>query len=255
MEIKGASAIVTGGASGLGEATARELAGLGARVVVLDRAEDAGKAVAAELDGLFVATDVTDPSQVEAAVAAAADFAPLRVLVNCAGRGLAARTVGRDGEPLDIKTFERVIRINLLGSFDVARHAAAAMARTEPDSEGQRGVILNTASVAAFDGQVGQVAYSASKGGVVGMTLPMARDLASIGVRVNTIAPGLFDTPIYGTGEKAEAFKAKLGESVVFPQRLGYAEEFAKLAVALVTNSYMNGEVVRLDGAIRLPPR
>jgi NAD(P)-dependent dehydrogenase (short-subunit alcohol dehydrogenase family) len=188
-------------------------------------------------------------------VATASELGPLRVLVNCAGVGRAARTLDRSNSPLAMTAFEFVIRVNLLGSFNCARLAAAAMALTPPDADGQRGVILNTASVAAFDGQIGQVAYAASKGGLVGMTLPMARDLATVGVRVNTIAPGLFDTPIYGSGETAEQFKKRLGESVLFPHRLGHSDEFATLALEMITNSYINGEVVRLDGAIRLPPR
>lgn len=255
MDVTAVAAIVTGGASGLGEATARRLAGMGARVVIVDRQDEAGQKVAAELGGVFAHADVTSVQEVGAAVAAASDLGPLRVVVNCAGRGLAARTLSREGQPLDLDLFERIVRINLIGSFNVASQAAAAIAATEPTPGGERGAILHTASVAAYDGQIGQVAYSASKGGIVGITLPMARDLAVSGIRVNTIAPGLFDTPIYGTGEKADAFKAKLGESVVFPQRLGEAEEFAALAISLITNSYMNGEVVRLDGAIRLPPK
>jgi NAD(P)-dependent dehydrogenase (short-subunit alcohol dehydrogenase family) len=255
MNIEGASAIVTGGASGLGAATARVLAERGARVVILDRQEDAGRKVAAELGGVFAAADVSDEEQVQAAIDAALSLAPLRVLVNCAGLGPATRIVDREGTPIPLKKFEFIIRVNLIGSYNCARLAAAAMTRSEPTEDGARGVILNTASVAAFDGQIGQTPYSAAKGGVVAMTLPMARDLALHGIRVNTIAPGLIDTPIYGQGEKAEAFKAKLGTSVVFPQRLGFADEFASMAIEMVTNSYMNGEVVRLDGAVRLPPR
>ncbi len=179
----------------------------------------------------------------------------MRVLVNCAGLGPPARIVSRDGTPIPLKNFEFVIRVNLIGSYNCARLAAAAMCRSEPLNDGERGAILHTASVAAFDGQIGQTPYSAAKGGVVSMTLPMARDLALHGIRVNTIAPGLIDTPIYGEGEKADEFKAKLGASVVFPQRLGFADEFASLARELITNSYMNGETIRLDGAVRLPPR
>jgi len=255
MNIEGASAIVTGGASGLGAATARALAERGARVVILDRQEDAGRKVAAELGGVFAAADVSDENQVQAAVDTAVGLGPLRVLVNCAGLGPATRIVDREGTPIPLKKFEFIIRVNLIGSYNCARLAAAAMTRSEPLQDGARGVILNTASVAAFDGQIGQTPYSAAKGGVVAMTLPMARDLALHGIRVNTIAPGLIDTPIYGHGEKADAFKARLGTSVVFPQRLGFADEFASMALELVTNSYMNGEVVRLDGAIRMPPR
>ena len=255
MEISGAAALVTGGASGLGAATARLLAARGAKVVIADRNAELGTAIADEIGGRFANTDVTDTEQVQAAVDAASAMGPLRVLMNCAGIGSAARTVDRKGNPFDLQTFEFVIRVNLIGSFNCLRLAAAAMSRTEPLAEGERGAIVNTASVAAFDGQIGQAAYSASKGGVVGMTLPIARDLAAIGVRVNTIAPGLIDTPIYGEGEASEAFKANLGKSVLFPQRLGTSEEFASLALEVVTNSYMNGETIRIDGGIRMPPK
>jgi len=255
MDVAGASAIVTGGASGLGAATARALAAKGGRVVILDRQADAGQQLAEEVEGAFALADVSDEDQVQAAVDVAVGLAPLRVLVNCAGLGPAARIVDRDGTPIPLKKFEFAVRVNLIGSYNCARLAAAAMTRSAPMESGERGAILHTASVAAFDGQIGQTPYSAAKGGVVGMTLPMARDLALHGIRVNTIAPGLIDTPIYGEGEKAEEFKAKLGSSVVFPQRLGHADEFASLAIELLTNSYMNGEVVRLDGAVRLPPR
>jgi len=255
VDIDGVSAIVTGGASGLGEATARALAAGGARVVILDRHAEAGQRVAEQIGGVYMLADVSDEDQVQAAVDAAIGLGPVRVLVNCAGLGPATRIVDRDGIPIPLKKFEFVVRVNLIGSYNCARLAAAAMAKSEPGPDGERGVILHTASVAAFDGQIGQTPYSAAKGGVVAMTLPMARDLALHGIRVNTIAPGLIDTPIYGEGEKAEAFKAKLGTSVVFPQRLGRSDEFASLALELITNSYMNGEVVRLDGAVRLPPR
>ncbi|WP_028935821.1 SDR family NAD(P)-dependent oxidoreductase [Pseudonocardia spinosispora] len=255
MDVTSSSAVVTGGASGLGAATARALAARGAHVVVLDRQEENGRKVAAEIGGTFALADVSDEEQVQSAVDTAVAAAPLRVLVNCAGLGPAQRIVERDGTPIPLKKFEFAVRVNLVGSYNCARLAAAAMTRSEPGADGEKGVVLHTASVAAFDGQIGQTPYAAAKGGVVGMTLPMARDLAIHGIRVNTIAPGLVDTPIYGTGDKADAFKAKLGASVVFPQRLGYAEEYATLAMELITNSYMNGEVVRLDGAIRLPPR
>ncbi|WP_329410494.1 SDR family NAD(P)-dependent oxidoreductase [Nocardia vinacea] len=254
MDVKGVSAIVTGGASGLGEATVRALAEQGARVVVLDR-QEIGQKVADSVGGVFVSADITNESEVAQAIAAAAGLGPLRVLVNCAGVGRVTRTLDRQGTPLALEKFDFVLRVNVLGTFNCIRLAAAEMAKTEADVFGQRGAILNTASVAAFDGQIGQAAYSASKGAVVGMTLPIARDLAVVGIRLNTIAPGLFDTPIYGTGAEAEAFKAKLGESVVFPRRLGHAEEFATLASELITNDYMNGEVVRLDGGIRLQPK
>jgi NAD(P)-dependent dehydrogenase (short-subunit alcohol dehydrogenase family) len=255
LDIKGASAIVTGGASGLGAATARLLAEKGAKVVVADLNETLGKQVAAEIGGVFAKTDVADEAQGKAAVDAASKLGPLRVLVNCAGLGSAGRTVDRKGNPFDLKTFEFVIRVNLIGSFNMLRLAAAAMSQVDTQNDGERGAIVNTASVAAFDGQIGQAAYSASKGGVVGMTLPIARDLAAVGIRVNTIAPGLVDTPIYGQGEASEAFKANLARSVLFPARLGTSEEFASLAVELVTNSYMNAETIRIDGGIRMPPK
>ncbi|MDQ2724728.1 MAG: SDR family NAD(P)-dependent oxidoreductase, partial [Actinomycetota bacterium] len=213
MDISGASAIVTGGASGLGEATARSLADRGARVVVLDMNDDAGEKLAKDLGGIFAHADVTNTAEVTAAVDAAGELGPLRVLVNCAGIGWATRTVGRDGSyesAHDLDVFTKVISINLIGTFNCMRLAATAMGRTDPQADNERGAIVNTASLAAFDGQIGQAAYSASKGGVVGMTLPVARDLAVIGVRVNTIAPGLIDTPIYGFGGNAEEFKAKL---------------------------------------------
>ncbi|MBW0093196.1 SDR family NAD(P)-dependent oxidoreductase [Pseudonocardia sp. KRD-184] len=256
MEISGASAVVTGGASGLGAATARLLAERGAHVVVLDVQEELGSAVAAEIGGVFAKADVADEEQVRAAVEAASELGPLRVLVNSAGLGRAGRIIGRDLSPIPLEQFEFVLRVNLVGTYNCSRLAASAMAATEPLADGtSRGAILHTASAAAFDGQIGQTPYSASKGGVVGMTLPMARDLARHGIRVNTIAPGLIDTPIYGTGEQAEAFKAQLGQSVVYPNRLGSAEEYASMAVEILTNDYMNGETVRLDGAIRMPPK
>jgi NAD(P)-dependent dehydrogenase (short-subunit alcohol dehydrogenase family) len=255
MDLTGSSAIVTGGASGLGEATARALAARGSAVVILDLNADLAEKVAAEVGGVAVVAEVSDPEQVSAAITAAKRLAPLRVLVNSAGISRAQRTVAADGTPFALDVFEHVLRTNLVGTFNCVRLAAAAMATQEPLDSGERGSIINTASAAAFDGQIGQCAYAASKGGIVSLTLPLARDLAAIGVRVNTIAPGLFDTPIYGTGEAAEKKKQQLGESVVFPRRLGDAAEFADLAVSLLTNSYMNGEVVRIDGAIRLPPK
>jgi NAD(P)-dependent dehydrogenase (short-subunit alcohol dehydrogenase family) len=256
MELAGTSALVTGGASGIGAASARALSARGARCVILDRDEDHGKAVAAEIDGVFVAADVADESEVQAAVDAAAELGPLRSLVNAAGIGHIHRTVDRDGEPFALRAFEKVIRINLIGTFNCLRLAAAKMATTEPVGvDGSRGAIVNLSSVAAFDGQIGQAAYSASKGGVVGMTLPIARDLATLGIRVNTIAPGLIDTPIYGTGERSDAFKARLGESVLFPRRLGSADELASMVIELITNDYMNGETIRVDGGIRMPPK
>jgi NAD(P)-dependent dehydrogenase (short-subunit alcohol dehydrogenase family) len=256
VELEDGAAIVTGGASGIGEATVRALARRGARCVVVDRNADAGLTVAADVGGLFIEADVADTEQVGAVVAAAAELGPLRVLVNAAGIGVAARTVDRSGEPHGLDDFERVVRVNLIGSFNCIRLAAAAMASNVPyDADGARGAIVNLASVAAFDGQVGQVAYAASKGGIVGMTLPIARDLAALGVRVNTVAPGLIDTPIYGSGDAAEAFKAKLATNVLFPARLGSAEELASMIVEVLTNDYMNGETIRVDGGIRLPPK
>ena len=258
MDISGTSAIVTGGASGLGEATARLLTDRGARVVVLDMNDAAGEVLAKELGGIFAHADVTNTEEVTAAVEAAKELGPLRALVNCAGIGWASRTIGRDGKyesAHNLDAFSRVISINLIGTFNCLRLAASAMSQTDPLADGERGAIVNTASLAAFDGQIGQAAYSASKGGVVGMTLPIARDLAVVGVRINTIAPGLIDTPIYGSGEASEEFKAKLKRDVVFPDRLGHASEFASLAVELITNSYMNGETIRIDAATRLRPK
>lgn len=253
MDIAGASAIITGGASGLGAATARRLAAEGVRVVVVDLQDDLGDAVADQIDGAYVHADVTDGEHVKAAVDAATEMGPLRILVNCAGIGTPARTLNRDGEPHDLRLFENVIAINLVGSFNCIRLAAAAMAQNEPMEDHERGAIVNTASVAAFDGQIGQAAYAASKGGIVGMTLPVARDLSSIGVRVNTIAPGIMDTPMLaGLPEDA---KKSLGQQVLYPKRLGTTEEYAKTALFLVTHSYMNGETVRMDGGIRMAPK
>ena len=258
MDISGSSAIVTGGASGLGEATSRLLTKRGARVVVLDMNDEKGEALAGEVGGVFVHADVTRTDEVIGAVEAAKDLGPLRSLVNCAGIGAASRTIGKDGtyeSAFNLDYFTKVIAINLIGTFNCVRLAATAMSLTEPMADNERGAIVNTASLAAFDGQIGQAAYSASKGGVVGMTLPIARDLAVVGIRINTIAPGLIDTPIYGTGERSEAFKAGLKKDVVFPDRLGTADEFASLALELLTNSYMNGETIRIDGAARLQPK
>ena len=224
--------------------------------MIADLNEVLGSAIASELGGLFVRCDVSNEEDGAAAVHAASEMGPLRALVNSAGLGRAGRTVDRNNEPMAQSDFEFVIRINLLGTFNMLRQSAAAMAKTEPvDADGARGAIVNIASVAAFDGQIGQAAYSASKGGVVGMTLPIARDLSAVGVRVNTIAPGLIDTPIYGQGEQSDKFKAHLGQSVLFPKRLGDAEELAFMVLELITNPYMNGETVRVDGGIRLPPR
>ncbi len=258
MELNGTSAIVTGGASGLGEATARLLAERGLRVVVADLQEDKGAALAKEIGGMFVRTDVTSPDDVISAVEAAVDMGSLRSLVNCAGIAWAARTIGRDGEYAsahDLDAYRRVIEVNLLGTFNCIRIVATNMSRNEPDPDGARGAIVNTASVAAEDGQVGQAAYSSSKGGIVGMTLPVARDLSVVGVRVNTILPGLIDTPIYGAFEDAEAFKENLAKDVLFPHRLGHPREFASLAFELLSNSYINAESIRLDAGIRLQPK
>ena len=258
MDITGASAIVTGGASGIGAAVARLLAGKGAQVVVADLQEDKGKELATEIGGAFARVDVTNTDDIVAAVEMAKSIAPLRVLVNSAGIGWAQRTVGKDGSyesAANLDAFKKVIDINLIGSFDCIRIAGTAMSTTEPLDSGERGAIVNVASVAAFDGQIGQAAYSASKGGIVGMTLPIARDLAAVGVRVNTVAPGLIDTPIYGSGEASDQFKANLQKGVLFPQRLGRPEELASVVLECVTNSYLNAETIRVDGGIRMPPK
>ncbi|MDP9846880.1 SDR family NAD(P)-dependent oxidoreductase [Streptosporangium lutulentum] len=257
MDLNGAAAIISGGASGLGEATARDLAAHGVTVVIADLNEERGKSLADELGGVFVKTDVSDEEQVQAAVdAAVATGKPLRVVVNSAGIGWATRTVNRDGSPHDLASYRKVIEVNLIGTFNLMRIGAAAVAKTEPiDADGQRGVVINTASVAALEGQTGQVAYSASKGGIVGMTLPAARDLAAVGIRVNTICPGIIDTPIYGFSPNAEEFKAKLVAPVVFPKRMGQASEFAQLVRSLIENDYMNAETVRFDGGIRFQPK
>ncbi|MEZ5091808.1 SDR family NAD(P)-dependent oxidoreductase [Nocardioides sp.] len=258
MEIAGTSALVTGGASGIGAGVARALAARGATVVVADLQAEKGEALAAEIGGVFARVDVTDSASIRAAVEQAAALGPLRALVCSAGIGWAQRTIGRDGEfdsAHDLEAFRRVVAINLVGTFDTVRLAATAMSRLEPTESGERGAIVNIASVAAFDGQIGQAAYAASKGGLVGLTLPVARDLAAAGIRLTTVAPGLVDTPIYDFAEDAEEFKAKLGESVLFPRRLGRPEELASMVVECLTNPYMNGEVVRVDGGIRMPPK
>ena len=251
MEIKDTAAIVTGGASGLGGATARALAAAGARVFALDLQAGIDKADA--VDGVsYVVADVTDPEQVQAAVDAAADAGPLRVVVNCAGVGTAGRILSKKG-PHDLAVFRKVVEINLVGSFNVMRLAAEAITRTEPLEGDQRGVIINTASIAAFDGQIGQAAYAASKGGIVGLTLPAARDLAQFGIRVVTIAPGIVDTPMLAG--VTEEFRASLAEGVPFPKRLAAPAEYAKLATMIVEHDYLNGEVIRMDGALRMAPR
>ena len=259
MDISHSSAVVTGGASGLGEATVRLLHQRGAIPVIADLSDDKGEALAKELGVPFCHTDVTKTDDVIAAVETAKEAGPLRSLVNCAGIGSASRTIGRDGQyesAFNLDYFRQTIEINLIGTFNCIRIAATAISQTEPlDESGQRGAIVNTASLAAFDGQIGQAAYSASKGGVVGMTLPIARDLAVVGIRLNTIAPGLIDTPIYGVGQGAEDRKAGLSKDVVFPKRLGVATEFASLALELLTNDYMNAETIRIDGGARLQPK
>jgi NAD(P)-dependent dehydrogenase (short-subunit alcohol dehydrogenase family) len=251
VRIKESVALVTGGASGLGLATVERLLGDGAEVVLVDLPSSAGAAVAEKLGARFVPADVRDAEAVGAAVDTARELGPLRVAVNCAGIGDPARTVGRDG-PLELGRFARVVEINLIGTFNVVRLAAHAMAQTEPDGE-ERGVVVNTASVAAFDGQVGQASYAASKGGVVGMTLPIARDLARDLIRVVTVAPGMFATPIL-EGLTAEA-RASIAAQVPHPSRLGDPAEYADLVAHIVTNPMLNGETIRLDGAIRMAPR
>ena len=255
MRIDTSAALVTGAASGLGAATARRLAAAGAVVTLCDMNPERGEALAGELGAgaRFVRCDVTDSEQVAAAVAAAAEAGPLRIAVNCAGVGDALRIVARNGVVHDVERFLRVINVNLTGTFNGLVHAAAAMMQTEPQAEGERGVIINAASIAAFDGQIGQVAYAASKGGVVSMTLPAARELSSSGIRVCAIAPGLMDTPMLGL-LPADARRA-LGEQVPFPKRLGDPADFARLVVHIVENPYLNGEVIRLDGALRMAPR
>jgi NAD(P)-dependent dehydrogenase (short-subunit alcohol dehydrogenase family) len=249
MRIDGVNALVAGGASGLGAATARRLSAAGAHVTIADLNDERGDATAEEIGGRFVHTDVTDAQQVEAAVAAAGE---IRISVCCAGIAHGEKVAGSRG-PHALEPFERVIRVNLIGTFNVLRLAAVAMLANEPDEEGERGVCVNTASIAAFDGQIGQIAYSASKGGIVGLTLPAARDLAQSGIRVCAIAPGLFDTPLMAG--LPEETRDALGASVPFPPRLGRPEEFAALAQHIVENPMLNGEIVRLDGALRMPPK
>lgn len=253
MQLSGSVVLVTGGASGLGAATVRALMARGARAVIVDRDDVRGPALAAELGAVFAKADVTDPAQVEAAVAQASALGPLRVAVSCAGVGWAARTLDKTGAPHDLELFKTIVGINLIGTFNVLRLAAAAMSKTEPLEGGERGVIINTASVAAFDGQIGQVAYAASKAGVAGMTLPAARDLAPAGIRVVTLAPGIFDTPMLGA--LPEDKRAALAKDVVFPKRLGDPAEYGGMVAAIVETGYLNGETIRLDGALRMPPK
>jgi NAD(P)-dependent dehydrogenase (short-subunit alcohol dehydrogenase family) len=254
MNIQGHAALVTGGGSGLGEATARELARLGARVAVLDLNLENAQRVAADIGGVAVQCTVSDEASMQAAIEqAAAAHGPARILMQIAGIGSAKRVVGKDGNAAPLADFARVINVNLIGTYNAARLFAAACAKLEPMEDGERGVMVFTASVAAFDGQVGQQAYSASKAGVVGMTLPMARDLAQHGIRVCTIAPGLFATPLMK--ELPEPVQESLAKSIPFPNRLGKPEEFAQLAAHIVSNGHLNGEVIRLDGALRMAPR
>ena len=254
MHLADQAALVTGGASGLGEATARALASQGARVAILDRNEEGARRVAQAVGGVACACDITDPDSVEAALVRARQaHGPARILMNVAGMGSAKRVVQKDGSAAPLEDFSRVVQVNLIGSYNVSRLFAAECAALEPLEDGERGVMLFTASVAAFDGQVGQQAYSASKAALVGMTLPMARDLAQHGIRVCTIAPGIFATPLLM--ELPEAVQASLAASIPFPKRLGKPEEFANLACHIVTNSHLNGEVIRLDGALRMAPR
>ncbi len=254
MEVEGKGALVAGGASGLGEATARALAAAGANVVIADLNAEKGEALADELGASFVAADVTDEAAVAAAVGRAAEAGNdgLRISVCCAGIGWAER-VAHKGGPHNLEFFSNVVKVNLIGTFNVLRFAAAAMSANEPAGEGERGVCVNTASIAAYDGQIGQIAYAASKGGIVGMTLPAARDMASRGVRVVTIAPGLFDTPLLAA--LPEEARDSLGAGIPFPSRLGRPEEYAQLVEQIVANPMLNGETIRLDGALRMPPK
>jgi NAD(P)-dependent dehydrogenase (short-subunit alcohol dehydrogenase family) len=254
MQLKDQSAIVTGGASGLGAATARALAAAGAKVAVCDLNAKLAESVAAEIGGVAVICDVSDAASAEAAIVAASRaHGPARVLVNCAGIGVAKRVIGREG-PMPLAEFEKVIRVNLIGSFNMLRLATAEMSKLEPLApNGERGVVISTASVAAYDGQIGQSAYSASKGGIVGMTLPIAREMAQFGIRVLTIAPGLFLTPLLAS--LPQEAQDSLAAAIPFPRRLGHADEFASLAMHMIDNPYLNGEVVRLDASLRMAPR
>lgn len=256
MEITNKVAVVTGAASGLGHATASAIVAKGGKVMILDRDEERGAQVAAELGeaAAFVATDVTDEASVQAAIAATLEkFGAIHLCVNCAGVGSAMKTVGRDNQPHDLGVFSKVVQINLIGTFNVLRLAAAAMAENEPGEDGERGLIVNTASVAAFDGQIGQVAYSATKGGIVGMTLPIARDLAPLGIRCNTIAPGIFNTPLMQS--MPDKVKEPLIAMTQFPKRLGNPSEYAALVCHMMENKFLNGETIRIDGSIRMEPR
>lgn len=253
MDVQNAVAIVTGGASGLGLASARKLAAAGAKVVIVDLAGSPGAEVAAELGGAFAVADVTDEASMQAAVTLAESLGPLRVLVHCAGRGGALRILEKDGSPGSLSHYEAIIKVNLTGSFNALRLAAAAMARTEPLASGERGVVVLTASIAGYEGQIGQIPYATSKAGVIGMALVAARDLASKLIRVCTIAPGIMDTPMLA--RLPENIKQSLGASVPNPARLGMPEEYAALALHIVQNAYLNGETIRIDGALRMAPR
>ena len=256
MNITDKVAVITGAASGLGQATAEAIIAKGGKVMILDRDDKRGPEVAAELgaNAAFVQTDVTDEESVKAAIDATVEkFGAIHVCVNCAGVGSAMKTVGRENKPHDLGVFNMVVKINLIGTFNVARLAAAAMAENEPGEDNERGLIVNTASVAAFDGQVGQVAYAATKGGVVGMTLPIARDLAPLGIRCNTIAPGIFNTPLMNAAP--DKVKQPLIEMTQFPKRLGNPAEYAQLVCHMIENSFLNGETLRIDGGIRMQPR
>ena len=254
MELSSRSAVVTGGAGGLGSATVRRLTALGLRVVVFDRALEAGQALVDDLgSGAAVGGDVNDDADVGAALDAAAALAPLAVLVNVAGGGMGGRTLARDNTPMPMEAFRGTMELNAMGTFNVTRLAAARMATVEPDGGGQRGVVVNTASIAGYEGQTGQVAYAAAKAAILGMSLPLARDLAPVGIRVCAIAPGTMGTPLMRSAP--EEMQAKLTESIVFPRRMGDPDEFARLVEGIVTNPYLNGENIRLDGALRFPPK
>ena len=255
MKVEGAVALVSGGASGLGEAAVRKLVASGAMVVIVDRDEARGEALALEMGRVaaFHKADVTSAPEIVAAVEKAKAMGPVRIAVNCAGVAPSARTLARDGTPHDLEVFQRVIMVNLIGTFNMTRLAAATIASAAPLADGERGVIVNTASIAAFDGQIGQVAYAASKGGVVGMTLPIARDLSSVGIRVCAIAPGTFDTPMLAAF--AQPVRDALAATIPFPRRLGLPADFAALVAHIVENPYLNGETIRLDGALRMAPR
>ena len=255
MQIRGSGALVSGGASGLGEATVRALVAKGALVTIFDRDEPKARALAEDLGAgvSYCIGDVTDAVAVAKAVEQAGAVAPLRIDVNCAGIAWVQRTLGRQGEPHDLEVFKTVVSVNLIGTFNVMRLAAAEISKTEPLVDGERGVVVNTASVAAFEGQIGQIAYSASKGAIAAMTVPAARDLSVVGIRVNTIAPGIMDTPLLGL--LPEENTRQLGQGVLFPKRLGTPGEFAELVIAVIENGYLNGETFRLDGGLRMPPK